>query len=97
MNFSELTSQINTLKTKKVWGPGDWTSKMQTQFDTLKRLFFSGWWTGASSSHGHRKQKGREVRADEGLVRRRNGRGPASGAERRAKVYLGPWPEMLGL
>ena len=39
VNFSELTSQMNTLKTKKVWEPGDWTSKMQTQFDTLKRLF----------------------------------------------------------
>ena len=30
---------MNTLKTKKVWGPDDWTPNIQDQFDTLKELF----------------------------------------------------------
>ena len=36
--FAKLSSEMNALKTKKVWVPGDWTSGMQAQFDTLKEL-----------------------------------------------------------
>ena len=37
--FAKLTSQMNLLKTKKVWAPGDWTEEMQFQLDTLNKLF----------------------------------------------------------
>ena len=33
--FAKLTSEMNSLKTKKVWVPGDWTAEMQSQFDLL--------------------------------------------------------------
>ena len=37
--FAKLTSEMNSLKTKKVWVPGHWTAEMQSQLDTLKELF----------------------------------------------------------
>ena len=37
--YSELTAEMNDLKSRRKWTGGEWTPKMQRDFETLKRLF----------------------------------------------------------
>ena len=37
--YSELTAEMNNLKSRRKWTGGEWTPEMQRDFETLKQLF----------------------------------------------------------